>query len=147
MVIADDRAIRKVLNLVFEPEEFVVEIARDKEACLSAFRAAPPAMVVLDLRFPDLSGLDLCRALRKEAETLPIIVLSTGEELVEMLLAGLRADCVMKPFSPRDLLAHAKAVLRGPRSPRGTEQLVPPVKTPPDAWFYPALSLAAHDGG
>lgn len=124
LVIEDDRAIRKALKQLFEPEGYAVEIAADGAAGLAAFRASPPKLMILDLRLPQVSGLDICREVRKESPLVPIIVLSAASEEVDrVLLLELGADdYVTKPFSPKELLARVRAVLR--RSERGapTEQ-------------------------
>lgn len=119
LVIEDDRAIRKALKQLFEPEGYSVEVASDGAAGLAAFRAAPPKLMILDLRLPLVSGLDICREVRKEFPLAPIIVLSAASEEVDrVLLLELGADdYVTKPFSPKELLARVRAVLR--RSERG----------------------------
>lgn len=119
LVIEDDRAIRKALKQLFEPEGYTVEVAADGAAGLAAFRASPPKLMILDLRLPLVSGLDICREIRKESPLVPIIVLSAASEEVDrVLLLELGADdYVTKPFSPKELLARVRAVLR--RSERG----------------------------
>src|ERR1700752_4206841 len=76
LVIEDDRAVQKALKRLFESEGFLVEIQADGKSGLEAFRSASPAAIVLDLRLPLVSGRDVCREIKQQAPTLPIIVLS-----------------------------------------------------------------------
>jgi two-component system response regulator BaeR len=89
----------------------------DGALALEAIRRAPPALVVLDLMLPGLDGLSLCRALRSAASPLrelPIVMVTARVEEIDRLL-GLDAgadDYLCKPFSPRELMARIKAILR-----------------------------------
>lgn len=92
----------------YEPEVF-----NDGAEALDAIRRAPPALVVLDLMLPGLDGLALCRALRAFS-TVPVIMVTARVEEIDRLL-GLDAgadDYLCKPFSPRELVARIKAILR-----------------------------------
>ena len=91
-----------------------VEISGDGKSALEAYRAAAPAAVVLDLRLPAMSGRDVCRELKQQAPSLPVIVLSAASDVSDkVLLLELGADdYVTKPFSPRELLARVRAALR-----------------------------------
>ena len=122
LVIEDDRALHKALKLLLEPEGYELEIARDGTAGLEAFRAVRPALVILDLKMPGTPGRDVCRAIKAEAPGLPVVILSAAdEEADKVLLLELGADdYVTKPFSPRELLARVRAVLR--RSHRAKEE-------------------------
>ena len=85
----------------------------DGALALEAIRAAPPALVVLDLMLPGLDGLALCRAVRAFSE-LPIVMVTARVEEIDRLL-GLESgadDYLCKPFSPRELMARIKAILR-----------------------------------
>jgi DNA-binding response OmpR family regulator len=114
LVIEDDRAVQRALKRLFETEGFRVEISRDGLTGLQAFKAAPPSVVILDLRLPGLSGRDVCREIRKQAPGVPLIVLSAASETTDkVLLLELGADdYVTKPFSPRELLARVRAAMR-----------------------------------
>jgi len=114
LVIEDDRAVQKALKRLFESEGFLVEIRADGKSGLEAFRSASPAAIVLDLRLPFVSGRDVCREIKQQAPTLPIIVLSAASDVSDkVLLLELGADdYVTKPFSPRELLARVRAALR-----------------------------------
>src|SRR5579863_1302986 len=122
LVVEDDHAVQKALKRLFETEGFEIEISPDGKAGLEAFRRAAPAAIVLDLRLPLVSGRDVCREIKQQAPTVPIIVLSAASDVSDkVLLLELGADdYVTKPFSPRELLARVRAALRRTvRTPSG----------------------------
>ncbi|HXY15989.1 MAG TPA: response regulator transcription factor [Terriglobales bacterium] len=114
LVVEDDHAVQKALKRLFETEGFVTEIIGDGRAALEAFRKITPSVIVLDLRLPLLSGRDVCREIKQQAPSIPIIVLSAASDVSDkVLLLELGADdYVTKPFSPRELLARVRAALR-----------------------------------
>jgi DNA-binding response OmpR family regulator len=114
LVVEDDRAVQKALRRLFETEGYTVETQADGRSALDSFQSSAPAAVVLDLRLPKLSGLDVCKEIKSLAPTLPIIVLSAASDVSDkVLLLELGADdYVTKPFSPRELLARVRAALR-----------------------------------
>ena len=114
LVVEDDRAVQKALRRLFESEGFAVEISADGKSAVEAFRTFSPAAIVLDLRLPAMSGRDVCREIKQQAPSLPIIVLSAASDVSDkVLLLELGADdYVTKPFSPRELLARVRAALR-----------------------------------
>jgi DNA-binding response OmpR family regulator len=114
LVIEDDRATRKALQRIFEAERYSLELAEDGEAGLAAYRSFRPNFVIMDLRMPKMKGEDLCREIRKESPDVPIIVLTASAgEVDRVLLLELGADdYVTKPFSPKELLARVRAVMR-----------------------------------
>src|ERR1700677_1612887 len=114
LVVEDDPAVQKALKRLFETEGFPVELCADGKSALESFQASHPAAIVLDLRLPKLSGNEVCKAVKAQAPTLPILVLSAaGDVSDKVLLLELGADdYVTKPFSPRELLARVRAALR-----------------------------------
>ncbi|HWQ58004.1 MAG TPA: response regulator transcription factor [Clostridia bacterium] len=113
LVVEDEVKIAQVLRSYLEREGFQVACAYDGSEALRLFDETAPALVLLDLMLPGLSGEEVCRAIRKRSRA-PIIMLTakTGEEDV---LAGLGIgadDYVTKPFSPRQVVARVHAVLR-----------------------------------
>src|SRR6202789_1356270 len=114
LVVEDDPAVQKALKRLFETEGYSVEVQGNGRAALESFQAAPPAVIILDLRLPKLSGSDLCKEVKAQAPTLPIVVLSATSDVSDkVLLLELGADdYVTKPFSPRELLARVRAALR-----------------------------------
>jgi len=114
LVVEDDRALQKALRRLFEMEGYTVETQADGRSALDSFQSSAPAAVILDLRLPELSGLDVCKEIKALAPTLPIVVLSAASDVSDkVLLLELGADdYVTKPFSPRELLARVRAKLR-----------------------------------
>src|SRR5262245_2629304 len=104
LVIEDDRALYKPLKRVFEAAGYSLDFAGDGAAGLEVFRRVPPNLVVLDLKLPKIHGREVCRAMKSEAPSLPVIVLSgSADEVDKVLLLELGADdYVTKPFSPRE---------------------------------------------
>jgi DNA-binding response OmpR family regulator len=114
LVVDHDRANQKVLRLLFEPEGYLVQAASDGQSGLAAFRRSRPALVVLDLKLPRVPGRDVCREIRKQVPSLPILILTAiADETEKVLLLELGADdYVTKPFSPSELLARVRALIR-----------------------------------
>jgi DNA-binding response OmpR family regulator len=123
LIVEDDRAVQRALNRLFESEGYGVDIKADGKSALEAFRAEAPAAIVLDLRLPVMSGKDVCREIKRENPTLPIIVLSALTDVTDkVLLLELGADdYVTKPFSPKELLARVRAAIRRTRKPTISE--------------------------
>ena len=118
LVVEDDPAVQKALRRLFETEGYAVETQSDGRAALDSFQVSAPAAVVLDLRLPKISGRDVCKEIKATAPALPIVVLSAASDVSDkVLLLELGADdYVTKPFSPRELLARIRTILR-----RGTK--------------------------
>jgi DNA-binding response OmpR family regulator len=114
LVVEDDPAVQKALKRLFETEGYVVEVQSNGKSALDSIQALPPAVIILDLRLPRLSGRDLCKEVKAQTPTLPIVVLSATSDVTDkVLLLELGADdYVTKPFSPRELLARVRAALR-----------------------------------
>jgi len=114
LVVEDDHAVQKALKRLFETEGFEIEISPDGKSALDAFRRTTPSAIVLDLRLPQMSGRDVCREIKQQSPSVPIIVLSAASDVSDkVLLLELGADdYVTKPFSPRELLARVRAALR-----------------------------------
>jgi phosphate regulon transcriptional regulator PhoB len=116
LVVEDERDIRELIRFNLEQEGFAVAVAEDGEQALDAARRGRPALVILDLMLPGLSGLEVCRRLRSEEATarLPILMLTAKAAETDRVV-GLEMgadDYLTKPFSPRELVARIRAVLR-----------------------------------
>lgn len=114
LVVDDEPNIREVVELYLRREGFEVEITADGAAALAAIERKLPDLIVLDLMLPVLGGLQLTRALREGDYDLPIIMLTAKGSEAERI-RGLEYgadDYVTKPFSPKELVARVKAVLR-----------------------------------
>lgn len=113
IVVDDDEKIAQLLRAYFEREGFAVYTAHDGLAALAAIKEYTPDIVVLDLMLPELDGWEVCRRLRRESDV-PIIMLTARDEETDRLI-GLEIgadDYVAKPFSPREVVARAKVILR-----------------------------------
>lgn len=113
LIVEDEKKIAHWVRTYFEQAGFQVMVAYDGPTGLALARSERPDLMVLDLMLPGMDGLDVCRAVRKEWD-LPIIMLTARAEEVDRLI-GLELgadDYVVKPFSPRELVARARAVLR-----------------------------------
>ena len=113
LVVDDEPKIVEVVGDYLRSLGYSVSTAADGRAAVAAARARPPDLVVLDLGLPGLDGLDVARELRR-ASSVPIIMLTArGEETDRVLGLELGADdYLVKPFSPRELVARVRAVLR-----------------------------------
>jgi DNA-binding response OmpR family regulator len=114
LLIDDDETVCEALSLMLEREGFAPFLAHDGESGFEKALTLKPQLVLVDLRLPGMSGVELCKQLRAANAGIPIIVLSgLDEELDKVLLLEIGADdYVVKPFSPRELLARIRAVLR-----------------------------------
>ena len=120
LVADDEEKIARMVGSYLEASGFEAALAFDGLAALAAFRERKPDLAVLDISMPGLDGLELAREIRRYSD-LPVIFLTARAEEADRVL-GLELgadDYVVKPFSPRELAARVKAVLR--RSRRGSE--------------------------
>ncbi|MBI3360170.1 MAG: response regulator transcription factor [Chloroflexi bacterium] len=113
LIVEDDRKIADLIRLYLERDGYHVVMAYDGREGLELARSKRPDLIVLDLMLPRMDGLEVCRAIRAEANT-PIIML-TAKTTEEDKLTGLDLgadDYITKPFSPREVVARVRAVLR-----------------------------------
>ncbi len=113
LIVDDEPKIVKTVRAYLESAGFRVATAADGQAALTIYRHEKPALVVLDLGLPGMDGLDVARALRRDSNV-PIIMLTARVDEADKLI-GLELgadDYVTKPFSPRELVARVRAVLR-----------------------------------
>jgi DNA-binding response OmpR family regulator len=114
LVVDDEPNIREVVELYLRREGFEVEVTGDGAAALAAIERKTPDLIVLDLMLPVLGGLQVTRVLRQGDYNIPIIMLTAKGEEADRI-AGLELgadDYLTKPFSPKELVARVKAVLR-----------------------------------
>ena len=117
LVVDDDPHIRDVVRFAFEKTGMAISIAPDGKEALRQFDRNVHDLVVLDIGMPEMDGLEVCRQIRKTADT-PILFLSARDEEIDRIL-GLEIggdDYVTKPFSPRELVARVNAILRRARN-------------------------------
>jgi two-component system alkaline phosphatase synthesis response regulator PhoP len=116
LVVEDEADIRNLVRYNLEQEGLSVIEAADGEQALAAARRQRPHLMILDLMLPNMSGIEVCRVLRSEEKTakLPVLMLTARATEVDKVL-GLEIgadDYVTKPFSPRELMARVKALMR-----------------------------------
>jgi two-component system alkaline phosphatase synthesis response regulator PhoP len=130
VIIEDEPDILEVLSYNLRREGFDVHGAEDGIRGLALVRQLQPDLVLLDLMLPGIDGLELCRSIKQDAQlrqVLVIMVTAKGEESDIVLGLGMGADdYISKPFSPRELVARVKAVLRRGSVPEaaGTQELI-----------------------
>ncbi len=113
LIVEDDKKTAALVSLYLEREGFETVIAPDGQQALDLAQRHKPAFVILDLMLPRVDGWEVCRQLRQSSDV-PILILSAREEEVDRV-SGLTLgadDYVVKPFSPRELVARVKAILR-----------------------------------
>jgi two-component system response regulator ResD len=113
LVVDDEPMVREVLARYFEREGFDVDEASDGRLALERIAGSPPDLVLLDLMLPGIDGYEVFRRLRSSSSTPVIMLTARGEETDRIVGLELGADdYVTKPFSPREVVARARAVLR-----------------------------------
>lgn len=113
LVVDDEPNIREVVGLYLRRDGHTVISAADGEEALHLFRHSNPELVVLDLMLPKLNGFEVCRRIQAERRVPVIMLTAKGEEEERIVGLGVGADdYVVKPFSPRELVARVTAVLR-----------------------------------
>ncbi len=122
LIVDDEPRIVQGVRRYFENAGFETLTAADGHTGLTLAHRESPDLIILDLRLPEMDGLDVCRTLRRESDV-PIIMLTARVDEADKLI-GLELgadDYVTKPFSPRELVARARAVLRRVHRPAGGE--------------------------
>lgn len=125
LVVDDEPMVREVLARYLEQEGFDVSTAEDGEEALSAFESNRPDLVLLDLMLPRIDGLEVFRRMRAGSTTPVIMLTARGDETDRVVGLELGADdYVTKPFSPREVVARVRAVLRRTGEPAAGEGAV-----------------------
>lgn len=114
LIVEDDPVVQKALKRLFEGQGYTIDIRADGKSALEAFHSAAPTAIVLDLRLPGMSGVDVCREIKQQSPTVPVIVLNASTDFADkvLLLEVGADDYVSKPFRPRELLARVQAAIR-----------------------------------
>lgn len=113
LVVDDDPQIRDILGMALERAGFDAVMARDGAEGLAKAKSDAPDLAVLDIGLPEMDGLELCKAIRRDSD-LPILFLTARDDEVDRIV-GLELggdDYVTKPFSPRELVARVRAILK-----------------------------------
>ena len=116
LIVDDDAHIREVVRFALEKAGFDIIEAGDGQKALGLFQRIKPALIILDITMPEMDGLAVCREIRKTSD-LPILFLSSRTDEVDRVV-GLEVggdDYVVKPFSPRELVARVQAILKRTR--------------------------------
>ncbi|HET7928589.1 MAG TPA: response regulator transcription factor [Actinomycetota bacterium] len=116
LVVEDEESLADSVRYNLEREGYAVSVAPDGRSALERFRSDPPALVILDLMLPEVSGLDVCRTIRSDSDV-PIIMVTAKDSEADKV-AGLELgadDYVTKPFSMRELVSRVRANLRRTR--------------------------------
>jgi len=114
LVVEDERAISDLLRLYLSREGFGVHVAIDGPSGLDAARNLHPAAIILDVGLPGMDGTEVCRRLRADGDWVPVLFCTARDDEVDRVL-GLELgadDYITKPFSPREVVARVKSVVR-----------------------------------
>jgi DNA-binding response OmpR family regulator len=126
LVVDDEAPILDLVRGYLERDGFEVDTAADGPAGLAAVRAGNPDVVVLDVMLPGLDGIEVCRWLRTFSDAYVLMLTARGEEIDRIVGLTVGADdYLVKPFSPRELVARVKALLRRPRGGASATGAVP----------------------
>jgi DNA-binding response OmpR family regulator len=137
LIVEDDEAMSIALRDGFQYEGYSVTVAKDGEAGLQMATSEGPDLILLDVMLPKMTGLDICKQLRGDGNSVPIIMLTArGQEIDKVLGLKLGADdYITKPFGFMELLARAEAVLRRTRVP------IASVPVPPETYRFGDISI------
>ncbi len=125
LVVDDEPQIGKVLKAYLEKAGYQPSVAGDGNAALTAFHRDNPDFIILDLNLPGMDGLDVCKAIRRESDV-PILMLTARVEEADRLI-GLELgadDYVVKPFSPREVVARVKTIFRRTSAPTNKPEII-----------------------
>lgn len=116
-VVEDDTMMQNVLKAVFEGQDCELRVWGEGRSALAGIAAQPPDLILLDVHLPDMTGHDVCRALKADARTrsVPVLMLTGEARALEQRVAGLELgaeDYLFKPFSPKVLLARVRSLLK-----------------------------------
>ncbi|WP_092781504.1 response regulator transcription factor [Actinokineospora terrae] len=125
LVVEDDRAIAELVTLYLRRDGFGVHVEVDGLGAIAAARRLRPVAVVLDIGLPGVDGVEVCRRMRAADDWTPVLFVTARDDEVDRVL-GLELgadDYITKPFSPRELVARVRTVLRRASGPVGGEVL------------------------
>jgi DNA-binding response OmpR family regulator len=117
LVVDDEPSLVRAVAEYLRHEGYTVDTAGDGDTALAAARTAPPDVVILDLMLPGIDGVEVCRQLRTFSDAYVIMLTARTDEVDKLIGLSVGADDYLtKPFSPRELVARVKAMLRRPRT-------------------------------
>lgn len=130
LVVDDEKALARIVGSYLEAEGFAVDLAHDGPTAVAAASGTDPELVVLDVMLPGFDGIEACRRIRQFSDCYIIMLTARDEEIDKVVGLSVGADdYLVKPFSPRELVARVRAMLRRPRTgvaarePAGGERL------------------------
>ena len=119
LIVDDEVALAEIIGSYFKKDGFEVQLSHDGIAAVSKAREFLPDFIVLDLMLPGLDGVEVCKEIRKFSDAYIIMLTARDEEMDKIVGLAVGADDYMiKPFSTKELLARAHAMLRRPRLPK-----------------------------
>ena len=125
LIVDDEKRIVEIVKAYLERDGYNTIAAYDGESAVNLARKEHPALIILDLMLPEISGWDVCRTLRKESDV-PIIMLTARDDTTEKIV-GLELgadDYLTKPFDPKELVARVRAVLRRYEGKQAAAQVI-----------------------
>jgi two-component system, OmpR family, alkaline phosphatase synthesis response regulator PhoP len=132
LVVEDDQNIRDIIVENLRAGGFAVHAARDGPSGVAQALAVRPDLVILDLQLPGLDGLEVCRRIQQAFDVYVLMLSARSDELDKVIGLSIGADDYLtKPFSPRELLARVRAILRRTRTPTSPQSSVRAVTRPP----------------
>lgn len=138
LVADDDPNVRELARVYFGREGMEVRTVETGEAALEMLGAQPADVIILDVMMPGLDGFAVCREVRRTSDVPVLMLTAKGEEIDRVMGLELGADdYVVKPFSPRELVARVKAMLRRTRN----RPALPTEQSQPDVLTYPGLAI------
>ncbi|AZV77717.1 DNA-binding response regulator [Parasedimentitalea marina] len=136
LIVDDDPNIREVIGYAVEKSGYTTIFAENGLTALEAARTGSPDLIVLDIGLPEFDGLEVCREVRKNSDV-PILFLTARDDEIDRII-GLEIggdDYVTKPFSPRELVARIKAILK---------RVAPPIRQVVQTFVHGDLEIDAH---
>jgi DNA-binding response OmpR family regulator len=145
LVVDDERPIVELIAAYLDREGFRVSACYDGRRAVAAVQDLSPDVVILDVMLPGLDGIEVCREIRAFSDVCILMLTARGEEVDTVLGLTVGADDYLaKPFSPREVVARVKALLRRQRVPG--QQVVRPIRTPDGMEIDPARHRLRVDG-
>lgn len=146
LVVDDEVPLASVVASYLEREHFEVSIAHNGREAVALAREIDPDVVVLDLALPGIDGLEACRQLRTFSDAYVVMLTARDTEMDTIIGLSVGADdYVTKPFSPRELVARIRAMLRRPRTVAAAEAGVAPDQPPPRVFGGLRIDVACRE--
>lgn len=125
LIIDDEESILNVVQAYLKAESYEVHLARDGEQGLAVFRRYKPDLVILDIMLPKIDGLEVLQHIRRESDVYVMMLTAKSEETDRIIGLTVGADDYLtKPFSPRELVARVKAILRRDRTTQSESEIL-----------------------